>query len=443
MRCLWIGAIAGCLGWANRAAAEDVGDGPVEPDEMSGIERPAQHPAEPIRYLTNGLLWPFRLTIDFLFLASGTAGGLIENEQIVPRVRDAFFTTGGHLGVFPTFFLETGSSPNVGARFVANLEPFAATMRTGYGGRDANVAETRLRLSVRFPQPGIISFEALHDRRTGLGFSGVGQTPATDARNHFLVPAPNGGSFRERRERLVAGLGFRPLENFEVLFSSSLTQRYIDDPADAVPGTALTEVFAPASIPAAFTTMQITYTELALRLDTRSSRAGGDVGALLEVYNGVGAGIHGTSSTFGRAGFQTAGFFSFIRPSSILSPKITVDAIGASDTAHLPFIELVGQPTFRGVDNRRDNLSVVASLDYRWYLMRFVGARLFGDLAHVFPTLSGLALTHWRWVTGFGFDLSSSTTELGSIAFAFGPDGYNFFFALGLPARFGDRQHRD
>jgi len=31
----------------------------------------------------------------------------LENEQIVPRARDFFFTRGGELGIFPTVFVET------------------------------------------------------------------------------------------------------------------------------------------------------------------------------------------------------------------------------------------------------------------------------------------------------------------------------------------------
>lgn len=451
------GALAACFAFAGRAGAQGAisasppsggsGDspaapGPVDPDELRGIERPAHHGAEPSRLVTNALLWPFRLTVDFLFLASGTAGGLLQDEQIVPRVHDLFFTRGDQLGVFPTFFVETGSTPNIGARFVANLEPFAATMRAGYGGQDQNVVESRLHLRLGLPQPALLSLEGLHDRRTGLGFLGVGQTPETDPRNQFRG-APAAGVFRERRERIVAGLGVRPLENFEVLLSSSITQRTIDDPPGAQAGTALTEVFYPASIPGALATTQIIYSELALRLDTRANRSGNEVGALFEGYGGIGAGALGTPSNFARAGFQAAGFVALGRTSNIISPKIAVDSIASRATAHLPFTEYVGQPTFRGFDNRRDNISAVASLDYRWSLVRFVAARLFFDVARVFPSLSELALTHLRWVGGIGFDLSTSTSELGRVALALGPEGYNFLFTLGVPVGFGDRQHRE
>jgi hypothetical protein len=409
---------------------------------MSGVERPAHESAEPSRYLTNALLWPIRLTVDFLFLATGTAGGLLENEQIVPRVHDLFFTRGNQIGVFPTFFVETGSSPNVGARFVANVEPFAATMRAGYGGQDENVVESRMRLRLELPEPALLSLEGLHDRRTGLGFSGVGQTPQTDRRNQFRG-APSVGVFRERRERVVAGVGLRPAEDVEVLVSSSITQRYVDDAPTAPVGRALTEVFYPGSIAGALRATQITYSEMAVRLDTRATRTGAEAGALFEGYGGVGAGVSGTSSTYARVGFQAAGFFSLGHSANILSPKLTVDSIAATAGHPLPFTELVGQPTFRGLDDRRDNISAVASLDYRWPLVRFVAARLFADVARVFPSISELSVTHLRWVAGLGFDLSSSTAELGRIALALGPEGRSFLFTLGVPVRFGDRQHRD
>src|SRR6266511_3567314 len=95
-----------------RALAQE----PVTPAEMSGIERPARTGSEPARTVANAMLWPLRLVVDLIFLATGTAGGLLENEQIVPRARDFFFTRGGEFGIFPTVFVETGTTPNVGVR---------------------------------------------------------------------------------------------------------------------------------------------------------------------------------------------------------------------------------------------------------------------------------------------------------------------------------------
>jgi hypothetical protein len=429
--------VASCLLLTRHAAA----DVPVDPVELSGIEEPAHYGSEPARAVANAIMWPVRLMVDLVFLTTGTAGTLLQNEQIVPRAKDFFFTSNGELGMFPTVFLETGTSPNIGARMIASVEPYAATLRAGYGGEDQNVVEGRMRLSLSLGVPAVLSLEGLHDRRSGLGFLGLGQTPETDPRNQFRN-GPAAGAFRERRERIVTGFGLRPFSDVELLLSSSLTQRYVDDPADPDLGPAIDQTFLPGSIPGAFRTTRIVYSELALRADTRVNRNGVATGFLLEGYGGMARGVSGDPSRFARTGFQMAAFLPFIRPSTVLSPKIVVDALVPAN-GEIPFTEFTGQPTFRGFDTRRDYVSAVASLDYRWYLGRFLDARLFTDVATVAPSVSEARLDHLRWAAGFGFDLHTETSELGRIAVAGSGEGFHLLFTLGVPAGFGDRQHRD
>jgi hypothetical protein len=437
MRNLCRAAALACLLLPTRALAQE----PAQPSELSGIERPARRGSEPARAGANILLWPFRLVVDLIFLATGTAGGLLENEQIVPRARDFFFTRGGELGIFPTVFVETGTNPNIGVRLIASIEPYAATVRAGYGGPDENVVEARMRLALALGLPTVFSLEGLHDRRTGLGYLGLGQTPDTDPRNHFQI-GPAAGVYRERRERIIAGFGIRPLPDLELLLSSSLTQRYVDDPQDSDLSPILSQTFAPDSIPGAFHSTRVVYSELALRYDNRTTRSGVDTGVSLQGYAGYAEQLEETNR-FKRAGVEAAAYLPFIRQSTILSPKITLDGLLPDEDASIPFTEMPGQPTFRGFANRRDYVSAVASLDYRWYLSRFVAARLFVDVARVAPTLREVTLDHLRWAAGFGFDLHTSTSELGRVAIAGSPEGFHFLFSLGVPSRFGDRQHRD
>ena len=65
-------------------------------------------------------------------------------------------------------------------------------------------------------------------------------------------------------------------------------------------------------------------------------------------------GSAGDATRFMRAGFQMAAFLPFIRRSTVLSPKLVVDALVPSAGGEIPFTEFTGQPTFRGFDNRRD-----------------------------------------------------------------------------------------
>jgi hypothetical protein len=209
---------------------------------------------------------------------------------------------------------------------------------------------------------------------------------------------------------VVVGFGVRPFSDVELLFSSSLTQRYADDPRDFDVVPTLSQAFLSGSIPGAYRVTRILYSELALRLI--AARPGGvSTGALLEGYAGTAQGV-AEPTLFRRVGFQAAAFLPFVRTSTIISPKITVDGLLPDSTNPVPFIEMPGQPTFRGFDNRRDYVSAVASLDYRWYLMRFLGARLFFDVARVAPSIREMTVDNLRWAAGFGFDFHTSTSEL-------------------------------
>ena len=388
------------------------------------------------------MIWPFRAVVDLLFLTTGVAGGLLENEQIVPRVRDFFFTPGGEIGVFPTLFLETGTNANVGVRFIGTVGPYAASLRGGYGGPDANVVEGRMRYGLFLGVPTVLSLEGFHDWRPNLGFLGLGQTPATDPRNAFRI-GPATGVFRERRERVVFGFGARPLTNLEILPSTSLTQRYVADPESPSSGASLTDVFLPSSIPGAYRTTRISYTELAVRYDSRLTRNGLGEGVLVEGYGGYAHGLIYDDTRFWRLGGQAALFLPVVHRTTILSPRLVVDGLVPTGDAPIPFTEYTGQPTFRGFDDCRDLISVVASLDYRWTFMRFVSARLFTDVAKVYPSVSEMNLRHLRWAAGAGIDLYSSNNELGRIAVSGSPDGFQFLLTLGVSPRFGDRQHRN
>jgi hypothetical protein len=287
----------------------------------------------------------------------------------------------------------------------------------------------------------VFSLEGLHDRRNGIGYLGLGQRPESDPRNQFQL-GPVAALYRERRERLIAGFGVRPFADLEILISSSLTQRYTDDPEDTDLRPTLSQTFAPAAIPGAYHATKVVYSELALRYDSRTTRSGVDTGVSLQTYAGLAEQLEDTNR-FKRAGVEAAAYLPFVRQTTIISPKITIDGLLPDENDVIPFTEMTGQPTFRGFPNRRDYVSAVGSLDYRWYVSRFVSARVFVDVARVAPSLRELTLDQLRWATGFGFDLHTSTSELGRVAVAGSDEGFHFLFTLGVPSRFGDRQHRD
>jgi hypothetical protein len=409
-------------------------------EPITGIVREEQESDDVGREVLGAVLFVPRLAAQFLFTATGTAATLIEEEQVVPRVHDLLHPPEGEIRVFPTAFVETGSSANIGARMIAQARNVASTLRGGYGGRHDVVIEARLKLGFARPFPLSLGMEAFHDQRSEVGFLGVGQHPEDDARNQFVPGAGTSATYREERERFIGTLGFRPMSNVELLLSSSYVRRRVLDAPDPGPDT-ISNVFVPGSVPGYLFTNQILYSELGVRFDSREGRGGPATGALAETYFGHGQGIRSTEASYARYGGRVAGFFPVLSQANVISPKLTLDGMEPLD-GEVPFVELVRQPDFRGFDNRRDYASLVASLDYRWTLVRYIGARLFADLATVAPNVEELPVDDWRFAGGFTFEIFSRSSQLGSIGFAGTTEGFRLVLSIGVSSGFGDRQHR-
>ncbi len=413
------------------------------PEDVTGRERDASESDDTARDIAEIALYLPRNVVDLLFITTGAATGLLEDEQVVPRLKDTFYSENHEIGVFPTAFVETGFSPNVGARMIASIDNFASTLRAGYGGPDTTVVESRLRLTGGHPTPTVLSVEWLQDRRTDLGFMGLGPAPEEDSRNHFRQGTTfRSGSYRERRQRVILGLGVRAAPDLELMFSNSIKARHVDDAPDA--GAAgLSDVFEDESIPGAGETTRMTYTEAALRVDTRVSRGAPATGAMVEAYAGLYNGMREEDADAFGAGARWAAYIPVYRVTNILSPRIAIDTIMPLGDVPLPFNDYLTASDFRGFDGRRDQVAMVASLDYRWTVMKFIAARIFGDATNVAPDVPSLGLEHARYAWGFGFDLHSSSAQLGRVAAAFSEGDVRLFFSLGVaPSGFGDRQHR-
>ncbi len=425
------------------AARADPAPDPHKAKDPTGIVRPEQEPGDSARDFANALLFVPRLGANLLLTATGTAAGLIEQEQVVPRVDDMLHPPEGEIRAFPTAFVETGSSFNVGARLIGRVGNLATTVRVGYGGPRDLVAESRVRFSAPDPIPTTLSLETLQDARSSLGYAGIGQQPESDPRNAF-VPGAAGltASYGELRERFIASLGFRPLGDVETFFSSSLTQRHLLPP-NAPTSLSFGQVFAPGSVAASSGTTRVAYSEIALRLDTRRSRGVPSPGVLVEVYGGRednAGGDHG--ARFNRAGGRAAVFVPVIERANILSPKLVIDGLSPLGHMQVPFFELPDEPDFRGFNTRRDFVSAVASLDYRWTVMRYLAARLFLDASAVGPRLSKISVDHPRVAGGFGFDIFSNSAQLGTMGVAVSDEGFIVILNFGVAGTFGDRQHR-
>jgi hypothetical protein len=430
---------------ARRAAAD--------PAYVQGIDEQGEEEGDSARTAANVLLFVPRNVIDLLFQGTTAAAGLVRDEQLVPRYEEALATPGGQLFVFPTMFVETGAPLNFGARMIAKAGDVTTSFRMGYGIPSAYVFEGRVRYLGLGALPFVLTLEGLAARELNREYLGVGQSPATDARNHFLQPdgGQRSGLYSERKSRLIGSVGVRPSRIFELFLSASLTRRAIHDMPDAG-DQALSQVFAPASVDAAFDGGWVGYSEGAARLDSRPTRGRPSPGVMAEGYLGAAVApatrgaLDDRDVTFMRLGGRVAGFVPIYRRTNILSPRLAVDRLVSLGGPPVPFTELPRQPDFRGFDTRRDGLSLVASLDYSWQLVDFLGVRVFVDTATTAPSLGALSvdeLKELRFAVGTGLDLFVSSDDVGQLSFSASPEGVRVLLSLGVPSDYGDRQHRE
>ena len=429
----------------------------AKPEQVRGMIRPAVRPNRAWGAFAAALLFLPRKTVELIFLASGTAAGLVRDEQVVPRVEELLSPSSGAITIFPTLFLASRQRPSAGVRILGRADPFAASLSFGIGGLNDFNGEGRLRYAVSRPLPFALDVEGLYDLRSGLQYLGVGQQPERDCRNHFVglgLDAECAGTsrvrssmaqptalYRERRGRGIVSLGMRPGENFELFVSSSFLRSSVKDSPDAG-AVALSKVFQPGSVTDSSGSTHQFYTEVALRYDTRLTSGRPSTGGLLEGYTGIARGTGDDPSGYFRVGGRAALFIPILRKSNILSPRLTLDGLVPALDARVPFTALVGQPEFRGFDTRLDYFSAVATIDYRWSLMRYLAARVFLDSASVAPSPIRIFDAPPRLAAGFGIDLFSDSTLLGQLAFSFSADGVRLLLSFGLPPGFGDRQHR-
>jgi len=414
---------------------------------IGGIERPARESDDSARAVGNVLLFVPRNTIDLLFRGTNVAAGLIADEQLVPRYRDLFGTKSVAIYLFPTLFAETDKALNVGARMIADSRYVQTAFRAGYGGPDDVVFESRLRLRGGRRVPFVVALEGFYSRDSELEYYGLGITPKQDPRNRFTpsAPADKIGLYRQKRVRGIASIGLRLSNEFEFLLSGSLGRRQVEDSSDGG-AAALSKVFVPGTVPgAAIATPWIGYAEVAARFDSREYRGRPTPGLLVEGYFGGANEFDAGQVSFMRTGFRGAASLPVYRRSNILSGRIVLDRLVPLGGVAVPFTELPRQPDYRGFDTRRDFISMVGSIDYTWQLVPFMGMRLFLDGATVAPSLYEFdfdQLKEMRFAAGLGVDFFTDTSELASFAVSTGPDSVKALLSIGVPTKYGDRQHR-
>ncbi|MEZ4439155.1 MAG: hypothetical protein R3B72_08700 [Polyangiaceae bacterium] len=452
--CWRVGSLAAIVSLLATTAAAEEDAPPLDPEQVvTGIADPGREEGDTARDVGNVLLWLPRNVIDYTFRGTSAAARFVANENLVPRYRQwVGAPLDGDFFVFPTFFAETGSAFSVGVRMITDSPRVTTSHRFGFGGLRDVVAESRVLFKGTEDLPFAISLEGYYELESSIDYHGIGLRPRLDGRNSFRVADRDYGEYTERHVRTIGSLGMRLTDNLEIFQSVSLYRREVFEPKDSE--GSLSDVFGAGSIagayvpgdPSAGRNTWMVYAEMAARFDSRRYRGRPSTGALVEGYSGGARSVTGDRVAFMRVGGRAAGFIPIYRDTNILSPRIVIDRLIPLNDLEVPFNEIPTQPDFRGFDYRRDNFSVVMSLDYTWQVADPLSLRTFLDAATVAPSVASFSLQQiksMRFAGGLGIDFYTKTATLARLGLAMSGDGPRLSVSVGAPEGFGDRQHRD
>jgi hypothetical protein len=414
----------------------------AEPREIGGLLRPSVEPGDASRRAATVVLLPLRKLFEIQFYV---AERLIELGRFLnfgPRASALMSPQEGEVKVLPTFFFESRHPVAFGIRVVAPTRLGESSVAIASGGPNDIFAQSQVVLRVQRPLEAEVTLATMYDRRNSLELFGVGQVPDEDARNVYrATAATHDGLYLEQRTRLILIVDATLLRGIHLVGSGALELNRVVDAVDA--GEAgISKVFERIEGFSNGASSRVLYGELALRFFTRRNWTSADPGAQLEAYVGYGAGVDEDPARYWSAGGRAAVFIPVVRASNTLSPKIVLDAI-SPERGPFPFTLLVRQPDYRGFDLRRDQVSVVTSLDYRWIIARYIALRLFVDAATVAPTFSSLVAKPPRVAGGFGIDVFNTKTDTARVGFSGSADGLRVLINLGWSAAAGDRVRRN
>ena len=380
-------------------------DAPRPGDESGRLD---QEPGDSaLRKLARGVLYAPRLAVTLAFAPIEGGAWVYERYQLSDRASTLFFDKTGTYGLFPTFTIESGFSPNVGARFVHRNVGGAREhfdLRASTGGRFHEKAETSFRTGDRLGRNTALELGAEYQRRPRDSFYGIGNLD--DAETMRV-------RYRRRLMRVTTAADRRLAGDLHLRAAAQVADNELMD-----------------------TRARSAYGEIELRYDSRRNASMWEpspvpaTGWLIAGFGGRSAALDG-GTDFWRYGADVQRFF-YVGPGPrVIALRARGEAI-AGETGEVPFVELPrigGGTTLRGyaVDRFRDRVAFSSSIAYQWDIARYVSVSVFADAGKVAPTLRDVDTDNIRFGYGIAVDAHTMRSFLARATLASSVDGGVFF----------------
>lgn len=413
-----------------------------------GIERPARSSKQIRRQVLHYSLTPPRLILKGLLQAASIGAKVATESRLIENYDDLYDTFGlqqKRFSWYPFIWSTSYTRPQGGVNGLLRLKPeLDLAFATKYAGRykwttTARVHYQNSKKSL-FRSLGVAAIVNYDDDRDFYGFGAI---PENDARNRFLPSTPHQfGSYEQERAQLEIVAGFRPRSNIALFWTTFLRRRIIYDRTRHTSTMPLGEVFDVNYLPGLRGNYsRHVYHELLLHWDNRQYYGRISPGIRCEVYAGHSQGIDGDPADFWRFGTDGAWYWPVVQDDRVIVARMVMDVM--TEEEGISFADYPRHPTFRGVSSRQllrsDQAVLVPSLEYRWPISIYMGGYLFADGLLVTDDPGDLRVRRMPWAVGIGFSLHTLRSELGTMGFAYGSEGFRLILKLGLSTPESDR----
>jgi outer membrane protein assembly factor BamA len=386
-----------------------------------------------------------RLVFDAATLPLVGLAALEDEHQLVDRAEDFFFNDERTFGVFPTAFIETGNSPNVGLR-VLHRDLFGGgermRLRAGYGGDDQLIYRGDLRTG-RVGERTRITLGGGYRREDRGRFYGFGNA---DSVAQWRISSPVDPYARDVAVKteyfthgswLEASGTLQPEPNLAFTFSQLWRNRTFE----TVPGEpgepALDEAYDTSRLANLGEFRSDFVVGLEVELDTRIARRA-DVPVALPAAGWLFSAaverqmrMEVTRSDYSRVRVDLNRYIDVYRGDRVLRLRLRGEWV-VGEIERISFVDLAtlgGHQLLRGYGRGRfrDRASALGSAEYRYPVGESLAAYVFADVGRVYPNVDEVRLRDLRMGFGAGLYLYSTHNTLLRLQVASSIDGGLFF----------------
>jgi hypothetical protein len=412
---------------------------------IRGIEQEKKDGFNPLLFFARTLSFIPNQIIKGVQYTTGYGAHIINNKKFIENIEDFFFTDNRTLGWYPLIDATSSYRPRLGANVLYKHKNNEGLIKANYADRKKFMVETIF--SHRIKQDEYIwkiTLSALEEHDDDRKFYGIGNNPGIHPKSCFLPdPLQDYGLYYQRRQKIESIFGFRPHPYWQFFLTHFYQKRKIGNVNN--PEESISHSFDLKRLIGHEKSVEVSYSELAIRLDNRDKNRYLSPGFRFEVYTGLSY-ASSENARYVRNGLDILVNIPMLKRNRIITPRLVINRVeNLSDSVPLSFTEYPQHPSFRGVSDkvilRADNFVYIPSIEYQWPLSFNLGGHLFFDLLMVSETLQEISLTSTPWAVGVGVDFHGIDSELGRVLLAYGSEGIRASLTVGIDPFLNNRSN--